>query len=335
MKRNVTIKDIAKKLGIAPSTVSRALKGHPEINSNTIKRVKAKAKEMNYHPNLIARNFQRQKTNVIGVIVPEIRHQFFSGAISGIEEVAYQHGFSILVSQSNQNYEREQKNIDVMVSNQVAGLLISISETTMNKAPFERLVDRNVPFVFFDRAIENMDVGKVVADDFGGAYEAVEHLIKARYKKIFYIGGPRHLLITKERLRGYNAAMKDYNLPVSSDWIMFGGLDEEDGVKWFRKLMTRGILPEAIFAINDPVAIGLHMKIKQAGLRIPQDIALIGFSNNMITALVDPPLTTIEQSPSIIGAKAAKMLINQIENNQSHFDHTEVIETRLIIRQSS
>lgn len=334
-KSQVTIKDIAKKLNISPSTVSRALRDHPDISTQTKKRVNSLAEELDYQPDSIAQSLKKRRTNLIGVIVPEIKHNFFSAAISGIEEVAYRAGYAIIVSQSNESYDRECVNVRALISNRVAGLLISISQTTEISDHFKLLERQGIPFVFFDRVCEDIEASKVVVDDFHGAFKAVEHLINSGYKRIAHIAGPKHLSISQCRLNGYLSALNKYKIQYNENYVVHGGLNEEDGIKGFQKLLKLDKLPDALFAVNDPVAIGAFEKIKEHGLKIPGDIALVGFSNNPITALIEPPLTTVSQPAYEVGKRAAKLLMEQIKSGENFIPRKEVLRTELIIRDST
>ena len=334
-KSQVTIKDIAKKLNISPSTVSRALRDHPDISTQTKKRINSLAEELDYQPDSIAQSLKKRRTNLIGVIVPEIKHNFFSAAISGIEEVAYRAGYAIIVSQSNESYDRECVNVRALISNRVAGLLISISQTTEISDHFKLLERQGIPFVFFDRVCEDIEASKVVVDDFHGAFKAVEHLIKSGYKRIAHIAGPTHLSISQQRYNGYLSALNKYKIQYNENYVVHGGLNEEDGIKGFQKLLKLDQLPDALFAVNDPVAIGAFEKIKEHGLKIPGDIALVGFSNNPITALIEPPLTTVSQPAYKVGKAAAELLIEQIKSGENFIPRKEVLKTELIIRDST
>ncbi len=328
--------DIAKKLKISASTVSRALNNYPDINEETKKQVKQLAKKLNYWPNPIARSLKSNKTNVIGVIVPEIKHDFFSSAISGIEEVAYHSGFTILVCQSNESYEREVINTNALMHQRVAGFIVSISQTTTNGDHFKALIDRKIPLVFFDRALNKISTPKVVIDDAKSSCVAVTHLIERGHKKIAHFTGPSAMNICKLRFKGYKNALKSANLPISEELIRYGGLQESDGYASMDSLLKDNLIPDAIFAVNDPVAIGAFQRIKEAGLKIPEDIAIVGFSNNKITSLIEPPMTTVNQPSFEMGKKAAEILIDMIEkkikNNQKK---TVVFEAELIVRKST
>ncbi len=336
MKRTqVTIKDIAAELNISPSTVSRALRDHPDISIKTKQEVNALAKELDYHPDSIAQSLKQRHTNLIGVIVPEIKNNFFSASISGIEEIAYRAGYAIIVSQSNESYEREVLNIRALISNRIAGLLISISRGTTQDDQFRLLERQQIPFVFFDRVCEGVEASKVVVDDFNGAFKAVEYLIDSGYTRIAHLAGPRHLSVSQYRLNGYLSALKKHKIPYDERLVIFGGLDEEDGYDGLSKLMELDVLPDAVFAANDPVAIGAFEKIKEQGLRIPQDIALLGFCNNPISRLVEPTITTVNQPAYQVGKRAAELLIEQINSPDNFVPRKVVLKTELVIRNST
>jgi LacI family transcriptional regulator len=331
-----TITDIAKKLGISPSTVSRALSDHPDISSKTKKQVRKIAKELNYTPNPIAQSLKNNRTSTIGIIVPEIKHDFFSSAISGIEEVAYQSGYTIILCQSNESFEREVVNTNMLMHHRVAGVIVSISQNTKHGDHFRDLIERGIPLVFFDRVCEDVKASKVVIDDAKSAYNAVSYLIKKGYKRIAHFAGPIGLEICKKRLNGYKEALKNAKLRFEEGLIQYGGLHEQDGYNSMEFLLKKKLIPDAIFAVNDPVAIGAFQRIKESHLKIPKDIAIIGFSNNKITTLVDPPLTTVNQPSFEMGKKAAEILIGQIENkNKSLEPKTIVLKAELIIRGST
>lgn len=332
--KHSTIIDIAKELGISASTVSRALSNHPDIRKDTKDRVNKIAKELNYTPNPIARSLKNSTTKTIGVQVPEIKHDFFSSAISGIEDAAYKAGYTILVSQSNESNEREIMNTRMLIQHRVAGILVSISQTTQNCNHFKEVLTRNIPLVFFDRVSEEINASKVIIDDYKIAFEAVSYLITKGYKRIAHFGGPKQLNICSKRHDGYKDALKKAGLPIISGFVRVGGLHELDGYEMMDAVMNGSNLPDAIFAVNDPVAIGAFQRIGESSLRIPQDIALMGFSNNKITSLVNPPISTVNQPSYEMGMKAAEMLIEQIEGKDKTI-RTVILEASLIKRGST
>lgn len=331
-----TIKDLARALNLSASTVSRALRNHPDISPETKKRVVSLAQKLNYHPNSIAQSLQTQKTKTIGVLVPEIKQPFFASVIYGIEKLAYQSDYTIIVCQSNESHEREVLCTHMLASHHVAGLLVSISMTTSNMDHFKTLQQRGVPIVFFDRVSDDIAASKVVVDDYQGAYAAVEHLVSRGYKRIAHLAGPKNLSIGKKRFQGYRDALEHGNLPYDESLVVFGGLDDTDGVTGFQKLLQRNSMPDAVFAANDSVATGAFVSIKENGLKIPSDIALVGFSNTKISSLLDPPLTTVEQPSYEIGSTAVQLLLEQINNHEENFvPQVKVLKTHLIIRKST
>jgi DNA-binding LacI/PurR family transcriptional regulator len=332
--KHSTIIDIARKLKISPSTVSRALNDHPDIKKETKVLVRKVAQALHYSPNPIAKSLQSNRTTTIGVIVPEIKHDFFASAISGIEEVAYQSGYTIILCQSNESVEREVINTNVLMQHRVAGIIASISQSTLKGNHFKDVVKRKIPLVFFDRIIEDDAVSSVVIDDYRSAFDAVLYLIGRGYKRIAHFSGPKELGICIKRRDGYIDALKQHQLPVPDGFLCYGGLHEQNGYSAMDDLIKKNTLPDAIFAINDPVAIGAFQRIKEAGYRIPEDIAIMGFSNNKITNLMDPPLTTVDQPSFEMGRNAAKILIQIIEKSMTKPCHL-VLDTKLIVRGST
>ncbi len=332
--KKITIKDIAASLNIHHSTVSRALRDHPDVNPQTKERVKAMAEEFNYQPNLFARNLKTNNTQAIGVIVPDIKNFFFANVISGIEEEAHKEGYTLLLTQSNENYEREVINTKALVSNNIAGLIVSISQTTNDGSHFNSLLQQGVHLIFFDRVMNNVNAAKIVVDDYKGAYNATEYLISKGYKKIAHIGGKKDLMITEKRFKGYKDALENNNITFKTDLTYFGGFQKENGIDGAQFLFDSNKKLDAIFAVNDPVALGAYEVIKKRGLKIPGDIAVVGFANNPISAFVDPPLTTIEQPSFEMGKQAAQLLFQQIKNNT--YDVIEkTLDTNLIVRSST
>jgi len=332
----ITITDIAKKLGIAPSTVSRALRDHPDISEETKKRVKKLARESRYTPNAISDSLRNRRTTNIGVIIPEIAHDSFAKAVSGIEEIAYHAGYTTLLCQSNEDYEREVVNSNMLLKQRVAGIIASISQNTKSSDHFQKLTYYGVPIVFFDRVCEDIRANKVVIDDTNSAFNAVHYLIERGYTKITHFAGPKQLEICRRRLNGYVTAFKQAGLPVHDELIRFGGMYEEDGYNSMDFLIKKNTIPDAILAVNDPVAIGALQRIKEEGLNIPNDIGLIGFSNNQITSVVSPPLTTINQPFYSMGKKAAEILLEMIGGKaENNIIATVTLEAELVIRGST
>jgi len=336
VKNSPTIKDIAAKLNLHYTTVSRALRDHPDVKEETRRQVKELARQMNYQPNYLARSLKRQKSNSIGVIVPEIRHHFFSAVISGIEAVASEAGYVILVAQSNERVEREIINTNVFIANHVAGLIVSISQSTHSSDHFKPFLERGKPLVFFDRVCEDLATSAVVVNDYEGAFNATEFLIRKGYRNIAHLAGSKNLPISNNRFQGYRDALKKYGIALNKQFVYWGGLQEENGKLGMEKLLRLKKPPEAVFAVNDPVAIGAYETINKHHLKIPDDIAVVGFSDNPISAVVSPPLTTVHQPAYEMGRRACEILLQQIENSESPRSHKKImLPTQLIIRDSA
>ncbi len=334
--RHTTINDIARQLELSPSTVSRALRDHPDISQKTKDRVLALASATNYQPNLIAQSLQTKRSNNIGVIVPEIRNTFFSTAISGIEEVAYEAGYTIMVCQSNDTYEREVINTRALAANRVAGMLVSSSQGTIDFDHFRTVMQQGIPLVLFDRIAEDLEVSKVIVDDFEGAFGAVSYLIGTGRRRIAHLAGSSSLYVSRKRREGYEAALRAHGLPLRPEYIIGGGYHEEDGRAGMRQLLTLREVPDALFTVNDPVAIGAFLHLREQGISVPGNIALIGFSNNPNTALVTPRLTTVNQPAFEMGRKAASLLLKNFAAGSGPLPvETIVLQTQLIIREST
>jgi LacI family transcriptional regulator len=341
MKYNqVTIKDIARELGISPSTVSRALKDHPDISVETKKAVNELAERLNYQPNVVALSLRQSKTNTIGVIIPEIVHFFFSTIISGIEDVAYRAGYNVIVTQSNESLNREMSDMKALFNSRVDGMLMSISRETTNFDHIESTLAKGVPMVFFDRVYDTPTSSKVIVDDFAGAKEATLHLIEQGYKRIAHLEGPPNLEISLQRLKGYEEALRESNHPYLEELVVtcpYGSIEE--GRRATEELLRLKNPPDAIFASNDPAAMGAMQAIKEKGLKIPDNVAVVGFSNWFFSAMMDPPLTSVDQPGFEMGQEAAKLLIRQIEKKNKDegelMPETKILKTRLIVRASS
>ncbi|HDR88867.1 MAG TPA: LacI family transcriptional regulator [Bacteroidetes bacterium] len=331
----VTIKDIARELGVSPSTVSRALKDHPDISAETKKAVKELAEKYHYQPDAIALSLRSRQTRTIGVVIPEVVHHFFSSVISGIEDVAYHAGYQVMITQSNENYEREVRSIEALLNSRVDGILVSISKYTNHFNHLQKVLEEGVPLVFFDRACEEMEVDRVVVDDYFGAFRAVEHLIKMGCRRIAHFGSAQLLAIAQQRLHGYINALKEYDMKVDERLIIQCDTLPQ-ALKMTGKVLDLSDPPDAIFAINDLTAAGAMKVIKERGLRIPEDIAIVGFTNGQIAHLTDPPLTSVEQHGYDMGREAARMLLDRLTRPNSDYPpKIKILKTRLDIKASS
>jgi len=332
----ITIKDLARELNISPSTVSRALKNNPNISDTTKKMVLELAEKWEYTPNSIASSLKSQKTNTIGVIIPEIVHFFFSTVIAGIQKVANEANYSILFCQTEESFEREVLDTRALINHRVDGLLVSISKETTNINHFKEVEKKNIPIVFFDRISKELDASSVIVEDYEGAKKATLHLIEQGCKRVAHLAGPKHLNISKDRKRGYLDALKSNNMKLEEDYIQECGINKEDGYHSTRILLQLITPPDAIFANSDMVALGAMQAIKEAGLLIPQDVAIIGFSNWPFSEMIDPHLSSISQSGFEIGKLATNLLLDEINSKDEVYVHkTEILPTELIIRGSS
>ncbi len=331
----ITIKDIARELGISPSTVSRALKDHPDISPQTKIQVRELVEKMKYKPNAVALSLRSRKTNVIGVIVPEMVHHFFSSVISGIEEESISAGYNVMMFQSNESYDREVQNVQALLASRVDGVLASISKTTKKFSHFKELMENEIPLVLFDRVSDEIETDKVVVDDFTGAFEATEYLIKTGCRRIAHFAAPQHLKIGYLRQRGYISALEKNCIPVDDDLIIKCDTHNE-ALDITYKIMALTNPPDAIFAVNDLTATGVLKVLKRLQLRVPEDISVVGFTDGLVSTVTDPPMTTVSQHGFEMGQIAAKILLQRIENGMENFKpQTEVLKTDLVIREST
>lgn len=330
-KPQITIKDIARALNISPSTVSRALKNHPDISQDTKDLVNKYAKDFNYKPNTLALSLRMSKNNTIGVIIPEIVHYFFSSILSGIEQIANAEGYNVIICQSDENYEKEVRNTKALVATRVSGVLASLAKHTTNYDHFQDIIDSDIPLVFFDRICIGINTDRVVVDDYAGAFAAVEYLIQTGCKRIAFYSSPFHLEISKNRKNGYMDALRKYNLPVDETLIRVCDTREE-AIIITPEILDRPNRPDGFFAINDHCAAGILYAAKLAKLRVPKDVAIMGFSDGELAKACDPMLSTVEQHGFEIGKHAAKLLIDKINGETQGQYSNKIVKTNLIIR---
>jgi LacI family transcriptional regulator len=335
----VTIKDIAKALGLSTSTVSRALRGSYEISPETKKLVLEYAEKINYRPNPIALSLKERRSRSIGVVVTEIANNFFSQAINGIESIAYNRGYHVIISQTHESYEREMVTVQHMASRSVDGLLISLSNETTDLSHLKQLHDKGLPIVFFDRVTDEIKTHKVIADNFHGAFDSTQHLIRQGCKRIAHITNSPNLSITKERLEGYKKALEENNLPYDEKLIQYcyhGGMIYEEIEEAIQRLLKAKQPPDAVLAASDRITTCCVTALKKAGIRIPEQLLFIGFTNTRMAELIDPPLSAVRQPAFEMGQVATEMLIQIIESKRPIADfETRILETELFTRNSS
>jgi DNA-binding LacI/PurR family transcriptional regulator len=334
MDRAATIKDIARKLNISTSTVSRALRNQPDINIETRKAVLQMAEELDYQPNKVALSLLKKHTYTIGIVVPNMDY-FFATAIKGIDEMALEAGYTVMVCQSNESFGREVVNTRRLFESRVDGFIISVSSETKVFDHFKRLQEKDVPIVFFDRDISDLASPKVLLDNFDGAVQATEHLIQQGCQRIAFLGGPRNLSISNTRKEGYLAALKKNSRRIDESLIVHCDFNQEYAHVATEELLKQKKKPDAIFAVSDRIAIGAFLAIKEKGLQMPNDIALVGFNNEPITRLLSPSISSVDQPAFEMGKIAAKTFIELINSNNTLAHETIMLKPNLIVRESS
>jgi DNA-binding LacI/PurR family transcriptional regulator len=331
--KQVTIKDLARKLRLSVSTVSRALRNLPDINEDTRKKVLELATGLNYEPNYIAQSLINKQTRIVGVIVPLVATHFFSNALAGMNEVANQRGYHLMFCQSSENAEQEAEGIRQLASCRIDGLLISVSKQTKDAAPFLKLQEKGIPFMFFDRDLRDVPASRVIVDQYASAFKAVEHMIKQGRRNIVHLAGPKGLSVSDDRLRGYEDAMQKHGVPYTTKHIEHCEKFQYDSLEHLKKLLK--LKPDGIFCVNDPSGvIAINYLKNNTSYRVPQDIAIVGFNGDPVAEVVDPALSTVVQPGYEVGVEALKMLIRHIEEKPSETEKM-VLEGKLVIRGSS
>jgi len=331
----ITIKDIARELKVSPSTVSRALKNHPDISEETKKAVNELARKSNYQPNAVALSLKQSRSNTIGVIIPEIVHYFFSSVISGIEDVAYNAGFNVIICQSNEKYDREVVNTRTLLANRVDGILVSISKETQNFDHFYKVSENGVPLVFYDRVVPGFDADQVIVDDLEAAYRATKHLIEGGRKKIVHFAGPQNLLISQRRKEGYLKALHEAGIESRKEWIIEADNFEKARIAILHILEGK-IAIDGLFAVNDLTAVGAMQTLQKRGFKIPDQIAIVGFSDGRLSGITDPELTSVDQHGYEMGTIATELLLKRILGDKSESPYEiKVLNAELIVRGSS
>lgn len=330
-----TIIDIAKVLGVSPSTVSRALNNSTEINENTRKEILRLANEMDYRPNFLAQSLNRGETHTIGVVIPDIQRPFFAGVVAGIQKVATEAGYRVMICQSNESHPTETLNVQALVTSRVDGLLISHSKETSSFEHVKLQLKKGMPIVHFDRVCNEVDTAKVVQEDFGGSFTLVEHLITQGYRRIAVMAGPEDLLISKTRIEGYKAALAKYSIEFDETLIYHSNFKPEESAKALNYWLDLLEKPDSIFTVHYANGIEMIMDLKQRGLRIPEEMGIVAFGDELIASLIEPSLTVFHQFPFTIGETAASMLIENIISKENFEPYTKVIKGELIVRKSS
>lgn len=337
MKRKVTLKQIAKELDVSISTVSKSLRNSPEISEDTRQKVQAFAKLYNYRPNNIALSLKNKKSKTIGIIIPEIVHYFFATVISGIEKVANENGYNVIVCLSNESFDKEVINMEMLATGSTDGFIMSLSKETQQKKDFHHIhevINQGMPVVMFDRVTNDVLCDKVIIDDQRAAYEAVDFLATKGFKNIALVTTVDYVSVGKLRTEGYINALIDRDLPVNEGLIVKIE-DIENCASKIEKMLSEN-KPDAIFAVNELFAVTSIKLAAKMGIRVPEDLSVIGFTDGIISQYSTPTISTVSQNGEIMGAKAAKMLIERLELDEEDEQYlTEVIETHLVEREST
>lgn len=336
MTKETTIYDIAEALNISAATVSRALKNHPAINSNTRKKVMAKADELGYRFNHFASNLRKPKTNTIGVIIPRLNSYFVSTAIAAMEKVASEAGYNIIISQSMESAAKEIINANTMFNNRVDGLLVSLANDTSSFSHFTKFTAKGIPVVFFDRVIENDDSISIVIDNYKSGYDITNHLIQQGCKRIVHITASLKRNVYNERFNGYRQALTDAGIRYTDNLLLDCDLSEQGSAEVTEKILAMKRLPDGIFTANDICAASCMKVLRQHGIKIPADIAIAGFNNDPISRMVEPNITTVNYPAYEIGEAAASYLINHLTGVANMLATNKIIlKSEVLIRESS
>ncbi|TYZ14155.1 LacI family transcriptional regulator [Hymenobacter lutimineralis] len=332
----VSMADLARELGVSMTTISRALSDHHSIGPATKQKVQKLAKKLNYQPNHLAAALRKGKSKLLGVIVPYIEGRFFPSVVHGIESAASKAGFSVIICQSNEDAAHERKNIETLLSAQVAGILVSVARTTNDFRHFEKVRKRGIPLVFFDRTMDNDAVNSVVLNDWKGGYQSTKHLIDQGCRRIAHFAGLQHLNIYRNRRQGYLDALHDAGLPQDEELIVYSDMTMEEGADAMRRLLALPNPPDAVFSAGDSSVLGALQEVKRQGLRVPQDIALAGFSNEAFTSITEPMLTSVDQRCEEMGQATVRLFLELIDSAGGAYTQRQVVlQPELFVRESS
>lgn len=333
--KDITIYDIAEALSISPATVSRGLKDHPGIHKDTKKRIQKTALEMGYQHNKFASNLRRKTTNTIGVVIPRLNSYFMSSVIAGMEKVANAQGYNLIISQSQESAKKEIDSVVTMFNSRVDGLMVSLAYDTNKFSHFENLLKKSIPLIFFDRVFDHPDCTSIIIDNKKAGYEATIHLIRQGCRRIAHISGNPNRNVYADRLEGYKQALNESGIGYKEDLVINSNLSDQGGAEAAQQLLAMKVLPDGIFASNDTSGVSCIREIKKAGLKVPQDIAVVGFNNDPISTVIEPNLTTVNYPGWEMGEIAANTLISKLKKEASGNLNTILLKHNLIVRESS
>ncbi|TAH16297.1 MAG: LacI family transcriptional regulator [Runella slithyformis] len=335
MKTNTsTIKEIAYQLGLSTSTVSRALRGLSQIKPETRAAVVRVAEELDYQPNMLAKSLAKSHTKTIGLVVPSLNYYFFSSVLQSIEETALQAGYSVMICQTGESYLREVSQIQNLLNSKVEGFIISLSRDTSQYEHIERLVHKKIPVVLFDRYIEGLEASKVIVDNQLAAFQATEHLIENGCKRLGFLAGPPNLLISNQRVEGFKAALQQHQLPFQKRYVLHSDFSQENTMMQTFNLMNLPDAPDGLLVMSDRIAFAAMHALKQRGLRIPADVAVVSFNNEPTCDYLTPSLTSVSQPIQDMGREAVRLLLKQLDTDNL-LPETTILPTQLVVRGSS
>jgi LacI family transcriptional regulator len=334
--KEVTIYDIATKLKISPATVSRGLQDHPGISKKTKKKIFEFAEKIGYRSNHFARNLRNQRTDTIGVIVPRLDSHFMSSVIAGIENIANKEGYNLIISQSSESAVKEASNAKILFNNRVDGLLVSLAYDTKDLCHFEAFFKKNTPVIFFDRVMDHENCTSILINNKKAAYEGTSHLIQQGCKRIIHITAPSSQNVYITRLEGYKKALADHKIRFNPQYIITGNLTQDAGISAAEQIIKMKPAIDGIFVANDNCAVGCMIGLKQNGIRIPEDIAIVGFNNDPVSQVIEPNLSTIHYNGKQMGEAAARHLVSHlIGTSPVQSMNSIILRSELIIRGSS
>jgi LacI family transcriptional regulator len=335
-RSHTTLDDIAKRLKVSRVTVSKALRGHPDISTEMTARVREVAAKLNYTPNIIARSLSSRRSHMIGLVVPKVAHFFFGAVIEGVYNTSFEHNYETIMMVSQENAEREKKHLQTLVAMRVDGIIISISQSTQDPDLFQWIRQLGIPLLFVDRRPEPALPGfnSVLVADREGACTAVEQAIKVGYHKLGYIGGNPKVNIGKNRYLGFEDALVKHGIPINRDWVVQAGYGKEDGYQGLIQIYRNRPLPEFVLAATYPVALGIYEAAKTLGIRIPDDIDVICFGDSDVGRFLSPAISVVRQPSHELGSKAAQMLLDCIAAPDSREVQNVVLPTELVLRET-
>ena len=333
VRHRTSLKDLAHELGVSIATVSRALRSSPEIGYEMQQRVKELAKKMNYRPNPFAQSLRREAPKIIGVVVPNLVTHYYAAVLDGIEDEASKAGYSIISANSHEDFETEARVVDNFISMHVEGIVACLAQSTTDYSHYKEISDMGIPLVFFGRTCLPELFSSVKANGDEAAQEATQHLIETGSRRIAFIGGPNHLDMVRRRKHGYLEALRDNRLPIDREMVVCDKIDYQVALEATKRLLEREDRPDAILAFNDIITFAAFTAIKEMKMRIPEDVALIGFTDDLHTAYVTPRMSVIEDQSFLMGQTACQLLLKNIADDRSIYH--KIVPQKVVIRDTS